>query len=82
MRIEKGARIVGGTDPDLIEVAEARARFEVWRGLSSGLEPEEIRRTVLGRFLDEISAESYGHYADESLMAAMQRAVEAALVEG
>lgn len=75
-------RIIGGTDPDLIEVAETRARFEVWRGLCLGLNPNEIRRVVLGRFLDEISAESYGHYADESLMAAMQRAVDAALVQG
>ena len=81
MRIEKGTKIAGGTDPDLIEIAEARARFEVWRGRTSGLEPQEIRRAVLGRFLDEIGAESYGHYADESLMAAMQRAVDAALVE-
>ncbi len=82
MRNETGIRIVGGTDPDLIEVAETRARFEVWRALSLGLEPAEVRRAVLGRFLDEISAESYGHYADESLMAAMQRAVEEALIEG
>lgn len=80
MRTSGGETIGCGTDSDLIEVAEWRARFEVSRALSRGESPEVVRRTVIDRFREEIIAESFGDYADEVLMAAVQRSVEDALV--
>jgi hypothetical protein len=82
MRTMSAATIGGGTDPDLIAVAEWRARFEVGRALSRGEEPERVRRAVIRRFREELDAESFGDYADEALMAAMQRGVEHALMQG
>ena len=79
MRTITTATIAVGTDPDLIEVAEWRARFEVGRGLSRGEAPDEVREAVIRRFREELDVESYGEYADEALMAALQRTVEAAL---
>ena len=80
MRMGIDMRIGGGTDPGLIEVAEWRARFEVSRALSRGERPEYVRRAIIRRFRAELVAESFGEYADEVLMAAMQREVEDALV--
>jgi hypothetical protein len=81
MRTATAATIAGGTDPELIEVAEWRARFEVGRGLSRGETPGEVRQAVIRRFREELGVESYGEYADEALMAALQRGVEDALSE-
>ena len=82
MRTTSAVTIGGGTDPDLIAVAEWRARFEVGRALSRGEEPGSVRLAVIRRFREELDAESFGEYADEVLMAAMQRGVEEALMEG
>jgi hypothetical protein len=82
MRTPVAATIGGGTDPDLIAVAEWRARFEVGRALSKGEEPWMVRQSVIRRFREELVAESFGEYADEALMAAMQRGVEDALLQG
>jgi hypothetical protein len=71
-----------GTDPDLIEAAVWRAKFEISRALSRGEEPGRARQAIIGRFLEELHAESFGEYVDEVLMAAMQRGVEDALVQG
>ncbi len=71
-----------GTDPDLIAAAIWRAKFEVGRALSRGVEPGRARQAIIGRFREELHAESFGEYADEVLMAAMQRGVEDALVQG
>ncbi len=79
MRNAQGAIISSGTDPDLIEVVRWRARFEVGRALSHGLGSDEVRREVLGRFREELLAESFGDYADEVLMAALQREIDEAL---
>ncbi len=81
MRTSSVAAIGGGTDPDLIAVAEWRARFEVGRALSRGEAPEWVRQSVIQRFREELVAESFGEYADEVLMAAMQRGVEMALTQ-
>jgi hypothetical protein len=80
MRTTCTAMIAGGTDPGLIEVAKWRARFEVGRALSRGENPERVRQTVIRRFREELVAESFGEYADEVLMVAMQRGVEDALM--
>ncbi len=79
MRTNGEARIGAGTDPGLLEVAGWRARFEVNRALSRGEEPEGVRTCVIRRFRADIDAESFGEWADEALMAALQRGVEAAL---
>jgi hypothetical protein len=76
MRSVLSSTVSQGTDPALIEVARWRARFEVGRGLTLGLEPEEVRRDVLERFRDELIAESFGDYSDEILMAALQREID------
>jgi hypothetical protein len=76
MRSANPSTLGQGTDPDLIEVARWRARFEVGRGLTLGQGPEQVRRDVLGRFRDELVAESFGDYADEVLMAALQREID------
>ncbi len=81
MRSVEGTSVVQGTDPSLIEVARWRARFEVSRGLVHGQEPEQVRRDVLERFRDELIAESFGDYADEVLMAALQREIDDMLDE-
>ncbi len=73
MRTIGTATIGNGTDPDLIAVAEWRGRFEVSRALSRGVAPERVRQEVIGRFREDLVAESFGEYADEVLMAAMQR---------
>jgi hypothetical protein len=65
-----------GTNPDLIEGVRWRARFEVSRGLNHGLGAEAVRRAILDRFRGELLAESFGEYADEMLMAALQREIE------
>ena len=78
----KGVAIGGGTDPELIAVAGWRARFEVGRALSRGEEPGWVRQAVIRRFREDLDAESFGEYADEALMAAMQRGVEDALPHG
>jgi hypothetical protein len=81
MRTSGEATLRCGTNPDLIEVAEWRARFEVGRALSRGEQPERVRQSVIRRFREELVAESFGDYADEVLMAAIQRGVEDALIE-
>jgi hypothetical protein len=81
MRTNSTGTIGGGTDPDLIAVAEWRGRFEVGRALSRGEGPERVRREVIVRFREELVADSFGDYSDEVLMAAMQRGVEDALAQ-
>jgi hypothetical protein len=76
MRSINGLGLAQGTDPDLIEVARWRARFEVGRGLTHGQGPDEVRRDVLERFREDLIAESFGDYADEVLMAALQREID------
>ena len=79
MRVKDRITLRGGTKVDLLEMAAWRARFEVCRGLAGGADPDEVRREIIGRFREEIAIESFGEYADETLMAALQREVEAAL---
>lgn len=75
-----GATLIGaGTDPGLLEVAGWRAQFEVSRALSRGEEPGGVRTCVIEKFRADIAAESFGEWADETLMAALQRGVEVAL---
>jgi hypothetical protein len=81
MRSAEESIIAQGTDPSLIEVARWRARFEVGRGLTLGQGPEDVRREVLGRFREVLSVESFGDYADEVLMAALQREIDDMLDE-
>jgi hypothetical protein len=79
MRTAYTSNLGQGTDPDLVEFATWRARFEVTRGLAKGQSPREVRQDILRRFRLELEVESFGDYADERLMAAMQREIEAAL---
>lgn len=82
MRMSGLAKFQNGTDPSLIELAKWRGRFEVGRALSRGEAPELARDSIIRRFREELMSESFGTYADEVLMAAVQRGVEAALVGG
>jgi hypothetical protein len=69
------------TPVDLIEAASLGARIAVRAGIAGGLKESAIRRRVIGRFRRELLVESFGPFADETLMAAVQTAVESVLGE-
>jgi hypothetical protein len=74
--------VARGTPKELIRAAEMRARMAArWRR-SAGQGDATIRREILARFREVIDAESFGEYADETVMAAAQRAIEEVLGEG
>lgn len=69
------------TPDDLIQAAELGARLAVRMKLADGQDQFTIRREVITRFREDLQADSYGTLEDETLMAAVQRAVEAVLDE-
>jgi hypothetical protein len=74
--------VTQGTPEELIRAAETRARMAArWRR-SAGEDDATIRREILARFREVIDAESFGKYADETVMAAARRAIEEVLGEG
>jgi hypothetical protein len=74
-------RIEGGTPEDLLQAAELGARLECRHRRVNGQEDEAIRDTILDRLRRELDAGSFGTYADESLVARVQRAIESVLGE-
>jgi hypothetical protein len=68
-----------GTAADLIEAAELGARIATRARVARGEDADTIRRGVVGRFLEELEEESHGVFADETLVASVQRAVESGL---
>jgi len=48
---------------------------------ADGVGDDAIRREVIGRFRREINIQSFGTFADETLMATIQRAIEEVLSE-
>jgi len=70
-----------GTPVDLIEAAKLGARISTRARVAQGEEADVIRREVVGRFLKEMSEESHGTFADETLVAAVQGAVDSVLAE-
>ena len=70
-----------GTPRDLLRAAELGARLECRRRRARGEDDDAVRATILGRLRRELDAGSFGDYADESLVAAVQRAIEAILAE-
>jgi len=73
--------VEGGTPGDLLRAAELGARLECRHRRVQGQDDEAIRETILGRLRRELAAGSFGSYADESLVAAVQRAIESVLGE-
>jgi len=71
----------GGTPRDLLRAAELGARLECRRRRGKGQADEAIRDTILTRLRTELAAGSFGPYADESLVATVQRAIESVLEE-
>jgi hypothetical protein len=74
-------RVVGGTPEDLLRAAELGARLECRHRRVKGQDDEAIRDTILGRLRRELATGSFGTYADESLVATVQRAIESVLGE-
>ena len=70
-----------GTSCDLVAAATLGARIATRARVALGEDEATIRRQVVERFRDELAAESYGDFIDETLMAAVQRGVEAVLEE-
>jgi hypothetical protein len=73
--------VEGGTPEDLLRAAEVGARLECRHRRVKGQDDNAIRETILDRLRRELAAGSFGVYADESLMATVQRAVESVLGE-
>jgi hypothetical protein len=73
--------VEGGTPEDLLRAAELGARLECRHRRVKGQDDNAIRETILGRFRRELAAGSFGGYADESLVATVQRAIESVLGE-
>ena len=70
-----------GTPKDLIRAASLGARVATrWRR-AEGQDDDKIRREVLAQFRADMLSESYGEYADETIMAAVQRSLEDVLRE-
>jgi len=74
-------RVEDGTPRDLLQAAELGARLECRCRRAKGYDDEVIRATILDRLRRELDAGSFGLYADESLVATVQRAVESVLKE-
>ncbi|MBV8076102.1 MAG: hypothetical protein JO284_06885 [Planctomycetaceae bacterium] len=73
--------IARGTPKDLIRAASLGARVATrWRR-AEGQDDDEIRREVLAHFRSDMLSESYGEYADEMIMAVVQRSLEDVLRE-
>ena len=70
-----------GTPIDLIEAAKLGARIATRARVARGEDADKIRREVVGRFLEEVAEESYGTFADETLVSAVQKAVDSVLGE-
>ncbi len=73
--------VEGGTPEDLLQAAELGARLECRRRRFKGQDDTSIRATILDRLRRELAAGSFGAYADESLVATVQRAIESVLGE-
>jgi hypothetical protein len=73
--------VEGGTPEDLLRAAEVGARLECRHRRVKGQDDNAIRETILGRLRRELAAGSFGGYADESLVATVQRAIESVLGE-
>jgi len=73
--------VEGGTPQDLLRAAELGARLECRHRRVKGQDDEAIRESILGRLRRELAAGSFGSYADESLVATVQRAIESVLGE-
>jgi len=71
----------GGTPKDLLRAAELGARLECRHRRVKGQDDEAIRDTILDRLRRELAAGSFGSYADESVVATVQRAIESVLGE-
>ena len=69
------------TPSDLVAAATLGARIATRARVAVGEDEGTIRREIIARFRRELAAESYGEHMDETLMAAVQRGIEAVLEE-
>lgn len=71
----------GGTPLDLIDAAALGARWAARRRLAQGQAPETVRSEVIAQYRGELAADGHGPFAAETLMSAVQRAIEQVLAE-
>jgi hypothetical protein len=71
----------GGTPADLVWAAALGARIATRKRRCLGLDDDVIRNEVISSFKDDLDADDFGEFARETLMVAVQRAVDEALAE-
>jgi hypothetical protein len=74
------AGIEGGTPRDLILATALGARIETRKRRSEGHDDDSIRRDVVSRYKEDF-ADEYNEFVQETLIVAVQRAVEETLNE-
>jgi hypothetical protein len=73
--------VLGGTPQDLVDAAGLGARIATRNFRAQGLDDGMVRRKVIVRFRQILDRDYHNDFEQETLMAAVQRAVEAVLAE-
>jgi hypothetical protein len=73
--------VIAGTPEDLIWATALGARIETRKRRSQGIDDELIRVQVISHYKQDFAEEDYGEFTQETLIGAVQRAVEEALSE-
>lgn len=81
MRRSSTTNATGGTPADLIHAAALGARLATRRRLARGQDPEVVRREVIAQYRADFAADGHGDFVAETLMSAVQQAIEQVLVE-
>lgn len=81
MRRSSTTYTTGGTPEDLIHAAALGARLATRHLLAHGQDPAAVRREVIARFRASLAADGHGDFTAETLMSAVQQAIEQVLTE-
>jgi hypothetical protein len=73
--------IARGTPDELISATELGARIAARRKRQEGWDDDAIRRAVIALYKNEFDDEGYGEYELETLIGAVQRAIDETLTE-
>ena len=71
----------GGTPEDLTHAAALGARLATRRLLARGEDPVAVRREVIARYRASLAADGHNDFTAETLMSAVQQAIEQVLTE-
>jgi hypothetical protein len=70
-----------GTPEDLILATELGARIAARRRRGEGIGDDEIRREIISSYKEDLASADFGEYELETLIGAVQRALEQTLAE-